>query len=215
MTRPALTLPDWRLIASCRGRTHVMFGDDPTEARQLCAGCPVRVECLTDTVTLPDVPTEGVWAGTNSRRHRQTLARAWRYRHHDRPYPVDPDCPWSTAVAFHFSALDVTAGAVPDHLLDLDAGHTPTRAPAPPPADTVCDRCGDPIDRPRSVADRNGPNATCGHASTYSRGCSCRSCTLAHAERRAAERAAAATSARPRAPFSETRALAHPERPHR
>jgi hypothetical protein len=46
-----VTDPDWMTLAACRGQTELMFPERGTAhrkiraARNLCAGCPVGVEC--------------------------------------------------------------------------------------------------------------------------------------------------------------------------
>lgn len=65
------TLPIWKKRAACRYASNDLFfvdrGQSTTEAKQLCKGCPVRIECLHYAVTRPE--TFGTWGGTtNSRR---------------------------------------------------------------------------------------------------------------------------------------------------
>src|SRR5690606_34750336 len=69
----------WARDAACRGLTHLFFpdpGDSRTgsAAKAICAGCPVRAECLTSALANPE--STGSWGGYNSR-ERRTLAR-WR-----------------------------------------------------------------------------------------------------------------------------------------
>ena len=60
---------DWLARAACRGMVDVFF-PEPThddhglsEAKQVCAGCPVRRECADYTAWLRPRPNHGVWAG--------------------------------------------------------------------------------------------------------------------------------------------------------
>jgi len=69
----------WAQDAACRGLTHLFFpdhGDARTgsAAKAVCAGCPVRVECL--TWALDNHEGIGIWGGCNTR-ERRILAR-WR-----------------------------------------------------------------------------------------------------------------------------------------
>lgn len=65
---------DWTLHAACRGKpTELWFPaqGDPLAvavARRICAGCPVRAECLADA--LGDAERHGVWGGTSARERR-------------------------------------------------------------------------------------------------------------------------------------------------
>lgn len=77
---PALivTHEPWMKHASCRGmETDVFFPEsgEPTAAViAVCAGCPVRSECLDYSMTLP-YDTHGVWGGLSQRGRRK-----WRKR---------------------------------------------------------------------------------------------------------------------------------------
>nr|WP_018504898.1 WhiB family transcriptional regulator [Parafrankia discariae] len=71
---------DWRLSALCRDQDPELFFPIGTtgpaerqaaQARAVCAGCPVRVPCLTDSIGEAD----GVWAGLDPT-ERDPLARA-------------------------------------------------------------------------------------------------------------------------------------------
>jgi hypothetical protein len=58
-------LPEWRTRAACRGRLDLDF-IDPTpeqvgECRAICAGCPVREQCLDDALTAGEA--WGIWGG--------------------------------------------------------------------------------------------------------------------------------------------------------
>jgi Transcription factor WhiB len=71
----------WRLQAACAGdeRTWVIEprGEKLSPASilwrlEICAGCPVRVECLTFSYSTPE-ESVGIWGGTSSNERRQTL----------------------------------------------------------------------------------------------------------------------------------------------
>lgn len=80
------TQPDWRLEAACRGMDANVFFPDSEEdagpARAVCAGCPVRDECL--EFALATRQMDGIWGGLTEterrrvRRRRQEAARARR-----------------------------------------------------------------------------------------------------------------------------------------
>lgn len=59
--------PSWWDHASCREHTEVEYfperGGNTGEARAICSGCLVRVECL--TAALARNEPFGIWAGTN------------------------------------------------------------------------------------------------------------------------------------------------------
>jgi WhiB family redox-sensing transcriptional regulator len=81
MSRPQIlpTRVDWFDEAACRGTgTDVFFPvseGDATEAKKLCATCPVREDCLEHALAMSPAP-EGVWGGlTRIERHRLTRRR--------------------------------------------------------------------------------------------------------------------------------------------
>ncbi|HUK68238.1 MAG TPA: WhiB family transcriptional regulator [Streptosporangiaceae bacterium] len=49
-------------------------------ARRICAGCPVRAECLDYAVTLEPLPLDGIWAGLTHVQVRQVAAARTRPR---------------------------------------------------------------------------------------------------------------------------------------
>ncbi len=61
--------PAWHARAACRGvGTEVFFPADQltfTRARQICAGCEVRAECLEFALEHPSL--KGIWAGLSER----------------------------------------------------------------------------------------------------------------------------------------------------
>jgi WhiB family transcriptional regulator, redox-sensing transcriptional regulator len=67
----------WSALAACRDAPlDALFvqGAAQRVARQVCAGCPVRVECLADAL---DSRTDfGVWGGATER-ERRALLRRW------------------------------------------------------------------------------------------------------------------------------------------
>lgn len=70
---------DWARHAACRGLTHLFFpdvGDARTgsAAKAVCAGCPVRWDCL--TYALDNHEGIGIWGGFNSRERR--ILNRWR-----------------------------------------------------------------------------------------------------------------------------------------
>lgn len=68
---------DWRDVAVCASVDPNLFypvqGEQPTAAKLVCAGCPVRAECLTDAWASPE--SEGVWGGL-TKRERQSARGA-------------------------------------------------------------------------------------------------------------------------------------------
>lgn len=71
--------PRWFDEAACRGIDPGLFhparGDYAVErqARQVCAGCPVRAECLAHALTFHEL--YGIWGGTSARERRDM--RRW------------------------------------------------------------------------------------------------------------------------------------------
>lgn len=62
---------DWQASAACGGtNSHAFYKAKPSEAKAICAGCPVRAECLYDAVDT-DV-TDGIWGGY-TRQERRAL----------------------------------------------------------------------------------------------------------------------------------------------
>jgi WhiB family transcriptional regulator, redox-sensing transcriptional regulator len=73
-------------IAACRGLDPGLFDPDPMDhssvaaARQVCAGCPVRIDCLALALATPG--THGIWGG---------LTQPERAAHRRRPPGRDLD----------------------------------------------------------------------------------------------------------------------------
>lgn len=64
-----IRLPEWRARAACRGRVDLDFIDPRTpaeaaECRGLCAGCPVREQCLAEALTTGEA--WGIWGGLDA-----------------------------------------------------------------------------------------------------------------------------------------------------
>jgi WhiB family redox-sensing transcriptional regulator len=71
----------WFARAACRGmpvETFVPTGKSASldAARRVCAGCPVRVECLAYALADPDLDRFGVFGGLTARERRQLSRHA-------------------------------------------------------------------------------------------------------------------------------------------
>lgn len=71
---PVLAGPQpWMVHASCRGAGGEVFfptrGEPTAEAKAICAGCPVRAECL--TFALESGEKYGIWGGRSERERRK------------------------------------------------------------------------------------------------------------------------------------------------
>src|SRR6185437_8870265 len=70
--------PAWHREAACRNEPTETFwparGGSYARARRICAGCPVRSECL--AVAMADAELDGMWGGTIERQRREARARA-------------------------------------------------------------------------------------------------------------------------------------------
>jgi WhiB family redox-sensing transcriptional regulator len=75
-----LRRPRWQTLAECRGERVEMFipdrGGPSARAKQMCARCPVKSECLRFALAIPDLV--GYWAGTNERERRRLRAQRRR-----------------------------------------------------------------------------------------------------------------------------------------
>jgi broad specificity phosphatase PhoE len=62
-------MPNWADAAACKDATDIFFSDVPDDierAKDICRACPVRAECLAETLdpdTDPRSREYGVWAG--------------------------------------------------------------------------------------------------------------------------------------------------------
>lgn len=69
-----LRRPEWQQLAACRGEDPDLFfpgpGLDPYDTpRVICAGCPVRLDCL--EYALDHHVDEGCWGGTTPRQRER------------------------------------------------------------------------------------------------------------------------------------------------
>jgi WhiB family redox-sensing transcriptional regulator len=99
---PTEVLTDW---VAARGRClwETTFGEppdwlavgDPDQelANRLCAGCPVRAECLELELRIAGETTVGVWGGLNVD-DRLALLKVWRARHRDEIAALPDDEGW-------------------------------------------------------------------------------------------------------------------------
>ena len=79
----SMWVDDWASAAACRStQPDQLFvrGAEQNKAKQLCAGCPVRTECLAEA--LDNQIEWGVWGGMTERERRALLRRhpnaSWR-----------------------------------------------------------------------------------------------------------------------------------------
>lgn len=79
----AIKHEEWTLHAKCRGMADALFPEasDQKRARQLCTGCPVRMECLAEA--LDNRIEWGIWGGMTERERRLLLrqrgdVRSWK-----------------------------------------------------------------------------------------------------------------------------------------
>ena len=68
-----ITHADWTTDAKCRGMEDALFPEasEQKRVRQLCMGCPVRMQCLSEA--LDNRIEWGVWGGMTERERRQLL----------------------------------------------------------------------------------------------------------------------------------------------
>jgi len=71
--------PEWMADAACRGASPKGFHPGPhsareqAEAKEICAGCPVREECLDYALSRPE--PYGIWGGLNERERKRLKRR--------------------------------------------------------------------------------------------------------------------------------------------
>lgn len=81
----------WRAFANCHGMDPAIFhpveeDDDGVEARQVCAGCVVRIDCL--EWALANRQRFGIWGGLSEHQRRRILRN--RRREAGTPTLFDP-----------------------------------------------------------------------------------------------------------------------------
>lgn len=68
---------DWRRSAKCRGEDPDTFfpvsGELLDDVKAICAGCPVRDDCLEHALTHREA--FGIWGGTSARERRRLRAQ--------------------------------------------------------------------------------------------------------------------------------------------
>lgn len=71
---------NWRELGACRGLEPSIFfpeeEDDATDAKEVCAGCGVRVACLEHALTIRE--KQGVWGGATERERRRIIRQRRR-----------------------------------------------------------------------------------------------------------------------------------------
>lgn len=62
---------DFMDMAACRGEDPALFYperyESTTEAKAMCASCPVRIDCLEYALSLPISDDHGIWGGLSER----------------------------------------------------------------------------------------------------------------------------------------------------
>jgi len=65
----------WQLQAACLGVDPELFypgvGENATEAKAVCARCPVASPCLEEALAAPQADDTGIRAGTSARERRR------------------------------------------------------------------------------------------------------------------------------------------------
>lgn len=66
---------DWKHLGLCRegDKPDAMYEDEPSQAKKICNGCPVKIECLAEALDRPE--EFGVWGGYTVRERRALLGR--------------------------------------------------------------------------------------------------------------------------------------------
>jgi WhiB family transcriptional regulator, redox-sensing transcriptional regulator len=80
-----LRRPEWMDSAACRDESTELFfpglGQSPRRAREICAQCAVRTDCLTYALESDPSEDDGVWGGTDAKQRRNLRVSG-------RPQPV-------------------------------------------------------------------------------------------------------------------------------
>lgn len=75
--RQLMERPEWMRRAACaHANTDLWFpprGDDASRPKAVCAGCPVRAECL--AYAMNNGEKHGVWGGLSERERRRLRSR--------------------------------------------------------------------------------------------------------------------------------------------
>lgn len=78
IAQPVPEAKPWQYRAACEGKPRLFFvadanapADDPiwAEAKAICAGCPVRLDCL--DYAMRNRETDGVWGGLDPAQRRK------------------------------------------------------------------------------------------------------------------------------------------------
>lgn len=92
MTLPVFARADWMTDAACKGYpTDWWFpphGARPTKAKTICAGCPVRDECLQHALDTDE--RKGIWGGVSIDRERRRRRAGSGAPQVERPKPGGP-----------------------------------------------------------------------------------------------------------------------------
>ena len=76
--------PDWYDDAACAGMGPSMFFSADrrviNRAKKVCAGCPVRVECLEEGRSVPSILDQGVRGGMTARERGRGKGSGWNER---------------------------------------------------------------------------------------------------------------------------------------
>ena len=71
---------NWRELGACRGLEPSVFfpeeEDEAIDAKEVCAGCGVRVACLEHALTIRE--KQGVWGGATERERRRIIRQRRR-----------------------------------------------------------------------------------------------------------------------------------------
>lgn len=77
--RDILVEAEWMARGSCVGEDPDMWfphgGTLSVEAKRICAGCDVRLDCLEYAIAHPDKTGHGIWGGLTEKERRQVRRR--------------------------------------------------------------------------------------------------------------------------------------------